>query len=123
MEHASTARAPRTRTSVTLRPQREVFKASDPDGSRSRDSRSAQPARLELALLDPQVAHELGVVAAQKGGETVRAEADTLSVETHVAVGATRDAVHQTLNWPLIVCLLACLLFWGVVVVGIVAVV
>ena len=44
-------------------------------------------------------------------------------METHVAVGATRDAVHEPLNWPLMVTLLACLLFWGVVVFGIVAVV
>ena len=42
---------------------------------------------------------------------------------SHVAVGMTRDAVHQPLNWLLIVLLLACLLFWGVVVFGSVAVV
>jgi hypothetical protein len=42
---------------------------------------------------------------------------------SHDAVGATHDAVHQSLNWPLLVALLACLLCWGVVVFGIVAVV
>lgn len=41
----------------------------------------------------------------------------------HVAVGVTRDAVHQPLNWPLIVLVLACLFFWGVIAFGIVAVV
>jgi hypothetical protein len=39
------------------------------------------------------------------------------------AVGATHDRIRQPLNWPLIVSLLACLLFWGLVVFGIVAVV
>jgi len=47
-----------------------------------------------------------------------------MSVEiSHDAVGATHDAIRQSLNWPLLVSLLACLLFWGVLVFGIVAVV
>jgi hypothetical protein len=41
---------------------------------------------------------------------------------SHGAVGATHDEVRQPLNWPLLVSLLACMLFWGAVVVGIVAV-
>jgi hypothetical protein len=37
------------------------------------------------------------------------------------AFGATHDAVRQPLSWPLLVSLLACLLFWAAVVFGIVA--
>jgi hypothetical protein len=42
---------------------------------------------------------------------------------SHGAIGATHDPRRQPLNWALLVSLLACLLFWGTVVFGIVAVV
>jgi hypothetical protein len=40
---------------------------------------------------------------------------------SHDAIGASRNPVRQPLNWPLLVSLLACLLFWGAAVFGIVA--
>jgi hypothetical protein len=47
-----------------------------------------------------------------------------LSMEiSHDAVGTTHDAVRRPLNWPLLVSLLTCLLFWAVIVFGIGAVV
>jgi len=44
-------------------------------------------------------------------------------VETsHDALITTHDEVRWQWNWPLLVSLLACLLFWGAVAFGIVAV-
>ena len=37
------------------------------------------------------------------------------------AVGATNDRMREPMNWGLVACLLGCVAFWGVVVLGLVA--
>ena len=42
---------------------------------------------------------------------------------SHDEVGATHTATREPLNWPLLVILVACLLFWAAVIVVIVGIV
>ena len=86
-------------------------------------SLSLSSAHPPVTLLNPQLRRHLGIIVHIRG-QTVRAGSNTSSMEiSHAAVGAIRDPTRQQLNWPLLVSLLVCLLFWGAVVFGIVAVV